>query len=83
MLSGPKHSRRLFSMTPDALANQAAEDADGLAAATAEQEAISEASTEIELLAGALERIVDLMPPEGLAEAQAIAREALALQRGR
>ena len=70
-------------MTPDALANQAAEDADGLAAAAAEREAVSEASAEIDLLGNALERIVDLLPPEGLAEAQAIAREALALQRGR
>ncbi len=70
-------------MTPDALANQAAEDADGLTAAAAEQEAVAEASTEIALLAAALERIVALIPPEDLGAAQAIAREALALQQGR
>jgi hypothetical protein len=70
-------------MTTDALSKQAAEDAEGLAAAAAEREAVSEASTEIDLLGNALGRIVDLVPPDGLAEAQAIAREALALQRGR
>ena len=70
-------------MTTDPLADQAAEDAEGLAAAAAEREAISEASTEIDLLAVALERIAALIPPDGLAEAQAIAREALALQQGR
>lgn len=70
-------------MTPDPLANQAAEDADGLASAAAEQEAVAEASTEIALLAAALERIVALIPPDDLGVAQAIAREALALQQGR
>lgn len=70
-------------MNLDVLADQAAEDAEGLAAAAAEQEAVAEASTEIALLAAALERIVALIPPDDLGEAQAIAREALALQQGR